>query len=150
MSPSLNCKSSSQNALPEALRGPPGPRGATRRQERPRRASRAPRRGPGAARSHPKIVLNPLWPPKSQERPGRGPGATPEASWKRFWSLQSIIWEVFESFLGVPGTSFSTFFGAVQGRCAYCHCVLQMLGRRVPALALTISTPCLSIFTHDH
>ena len=47
--------------------------------------------------------------------------------------------------MGVPGTSFSSFFGAVQGRCACCHCVPQMLGRRVPALALTIRRPPLAV-----
>ena len=55
------------------------------------------------------------------------------------------MWEVSESFLGAPGTSFSSFFGAVQGRCACCHCVPQMLGRRVPALALTIRRPPLAV-----
>ena len=43
----------------------------------------------------------------------------------------------FGSFLGAPGTSFSSFFGAVQGRCACCHCVPQMLGRRISASAGT-------------
>ena len=47
--------------------------------------------------------------------------------------------------MGAPGTSFSSFFGAVQGRCACCHCVPQMLGRRVPALALTIRRPPLAV-----
>ena len=53
--------------------------------------------------------------------------------------------KVFESFLGAAGTSCSSFFGAVQGRCACCHCVPQILGRRVPALALTIRRPPLAV-----
>ena len=59
-------------------------------------------------------------PGESQERPGRGPRvasdpeATPEASRASFERF-------FPSFLGAPGTSFSSFVGAVQGHCACCY-----------------------------
>ena len=126
-------------------------RSAKSSQNHPRSAPRDPKSDPGGVKSGPG---------EPQERPGRGPGAarfqtrfgrrmgrqrSPRASWKRFWSLRGLIWEVFDRFLGAPGTSFSSFFGAVQGRCACCHCVPQMLGRRVPALALTIRRPPLAV-----
>ena len=46
-------------------------------QKRPRRRQERSRRAPRA--------------------PGRGPGATSERSWKRFWSLPGLIWELFGS-----------------------------------------------------
>ena len=98
---------SSQNTPWSIPRHPnSGPGGAKRG---PGEIQERPGRGPGAARSHHKIVLNPLWPPESpksapgeaQEPPQRPPGSDFGASRASFGS-----------FLGAPRTSFSSFFGA--------------------------------------
>ena len=123
----------------------------------PKATQEAPRAAPESPKSAPGEQETPGATPKSfQTRFGRSKPALaagwaakcrPEASWKLFWSLRGLIWKVFEHFLGAPRTSFSSFFGAVQGRGACCHCVPQdqMLGRRVPALALTIRRPPLAV-----
>ena len=81
------------------------------------------------------------------ERLRRAPRASRERPRSRRMGRQRSPRAIFLSwsFLGAPGSSFSSFFGAVQGRCACCHCVPQMLGRRVPALALTIRRPPLAV-----
>ena len=67
---------------------------------------------------HLKICLNALLLPESPKSARERP--------------RSPSWASFGSFWGAPGTSFLSFFGAVQGRCACSHYVPQMLGRRVP------------------
>ena len=73
---------SSQNHPRSAPRDPESDPGGVK--SGPGEPQERPGRGPGAARRHPKIGLN-------------APGATPERSWKRFWSLPGLIWEFFGS-----------------------------------------------------
>ena len=88
-----------------------------------------PGRGSGAARRHPKIGLYALLPAgEPQERPGEAQEPPQRGPASDFGASRAS----FGSFLGAPGTSFLSFFGAVQGRCACSHYVPQMLGRRVP------------------
>ena len=130
---------SSQNHPRSAPRDPESDPGGVK--SGPGEPQERPGRGPGAARRHPKIGLNALWPPEPQERPGEAQEPPQRGSGSDFGASRAS----FGSFWGAPGTSFSSFFGAVQGRCACCHCVPQILGRRVPALALTIRRPPLAV-----
>jgi len=112
---------------PERPQGPQ--KRPRRRQERSRRAPRAPRERPRSRQEAPENRSKRTFaagepqerPGEAQEPPQRGPGSDFGASRASFGSL-----------LGAPGTSFLSFFRAVQGRCACSHCVPQMLGRRVP------------------
>ena len=100
-------------------------RSAKSSQNHPRSAPRDPKSDPGGVKSGPG---------EPQERPGRGPGATSERSWKRFWSLPGLIWELF----GSPRDFIFKLF-----RCCPRTLRLQPLcpsnaGSAGPALAFTI------------
>ena len=100
-----------------------------RRQERPQRAPRAPRERPRSRQE----------PPQNRTEPALAAGWAPKGPPEPLGSDIGASGASFGSFVGYPGTSFPSFFGAFQGRCACCHCVPEILGRRVPAVALTLS-----------
>ena len=74
---------SSQNHPLSIPRDPKSGSGGAKRG--PGEIQERPGRGPGAARRHPQIVLNSLWPPESSKS---APGEVQEPS----WSLPGLIW----------------------------------------------------------
>ena len=121
-------------------------------------AQQAPKTTPGASPGTPKATpeASRAAPESPKSAPGEAqepPGGTPKSVYTRFCPpespksarerprshLRELLEAILEpprphlgAFLGAPGTSFLSCFGAVQGRCACSHYVPQMLGRRVP------------------
>ena len=133
---------SSQNGCQMTSRSGPGS---------PRSGPRRPQELPGAPQERPRSA-----PREPRSRP-RGPGdpkSAPRAPQEQFWSEFGAAGTSFRSFFGAPGASFSNFsrlqcyhrFGRLftyPAACRSCfHAFQGSMGRRVPALALTIRRAC--------
>ena len=110
---------------PERPQGPQ--KRPRRRQERSRRAPRAPREKPRSRQER----------RRAPRAPGRGPGATSERSWKRFWSLPGLIWELF----GSPRDFIFKLFRSCPRTLRLQPLCPTNAGSAGPALAFTIYLP---------
>ena len=119
---------------PERPQGPQ--KRPRRRQEWSRRAPRAPRERPRSRQEAPQNrSIRAFARRRAPRAPGRGPGATSERSWKRFWSLPGLIWELF----GSPRHLIFKLFRSCPRTLRLQPLCPTNAGSAGPALAFTIS-----------